>query len=65
MGLAGQVVSSINSFLRHVRLPRKVDGQEDWHHTAEVRSRARGAFFLSDSFSTYTMPLLHLQLVVS
>ena len=30
--LANEVVSTINAFLRNVRLPLKVDGTEDWQH---------------------------------
>jgi len=37
--LANQVVSMINSFLRNVRLPLKVDGSEDWQHKIALQKR--------------------------
>ena len=37
--LGNEVVSMINSFLRNVRLPLRVDGSEDWQHKLEVQKR--------------------------
>ena len=37
--LANEVVSMINTFMRNVRQPLKVDGSEDWQHTVSIEKR--------------------------